>query len=144
MILREILCGAGGSVLYNNIRQKEGLCYYIGGRIMRFRMVYIIDAGVGKGSEEHSASLIDESIKFAKINDDMLQKAKRAVLRDENFTDDRRTGKINRAINNMLLGITEKQSIENDINSVTLSDVQKALSGLVKKGVFILYAEKEV
>lgn len=144
MVLREILCGSGGSILYDNIRQKEGLCYYIGGRIMRFRMIYIIDAGVGKGSEEHTASLIDESIKSAKINDIQLQKAKRAVLRDERFTDDRRTGKINRTINNMLLGITDNPSIENDINSVTLSDVQEALSGLVKKGVFILYAEKEV
>ncbi|MEA4972704.1 hypothetical protein SDC9_72955 [bioreactor metagenome] len=143
MILREILCGSGGSILYNTIRQQEGLCYYIGGKIIRFRMVYIIDAGVGKGSEEHSASLIDESIKSVKINDEQLMKAKKAVLRDEYFTDDRRTGKINRAMNDMLLGITDKASIENDINSVTLSDVQEALSGLIRKGVFILYAEKE-
>jgi len=144
MILREILCGSGGSVLYNNIREKEGLCYYIGGRIMRFRMVYIIDAGVGKGSEEHTAELIDECITSAKIDENQLEKAKKAVLRDEYFTDDRRTGNINRAINEMLLGITDKNSIETDINSVTLSDVQDALFGLVRKGVFILYAEKEV
>lgn len=143
MILREMLCGAGDSVLYNSIRQQEGLCYYIGGKIIRFRMVYIIDAGVGKGSEEHSASLIDESIKSVKLNEEQLIKAKKAVLRDENFNDDRRTGKINRTMNEMLLGITDKEPMENYINRVTLSDVQDALNGLVRKGVFILYAEKE-
>lgn len=143
MVLKEVLCGAGGSVLYNNIRQKEGLCYYIGGRILRFRMMFIIDAGVGKGSEEHTASLIEESIKNCKIEQEQFAKAKKAVLRDEKFTYDRRTGKINEAINNMLLGITEEPQIEKDMDSVTISDVQEALSGLVRKGVFILYAEKE-
>lgn len=143
MVLKEVLSGAGGSVLYDNIRQKEGLCYYIGGRIIRFRMIFIIDAGVGKGSEEHTASLIEESIKNCEINEDQLSKAKKAVLRDERFTYDRRTGRINRAINNMILGITDETQTENDINGVTLSDVQDALSGLVRKGVFILHAEKE-
>ena len=63
LVLKEILCGAGSSLLYDNVRQKNGLCYYIGGKIMRFRMAYVIDAGVAPGNEEKTVELIDESIK---------------------------------------------------------------------------------
>lgn len=142
LVLREILCGSGDSVLYDSVRQKEGLCYYIGGRLMRFRMVYIIDAGIKVGSEEKAASIIEDSIRSTKITDTMVNKAKNAVIRAEGETADKRTGRLNETMNSMLLGVIEKIPVEKMIESISTNDVSKALNKLEYKGKFILYAQK--
>ena len=142
LILKEILCGAGSSLLYDNVRQENGLCYYIGGKIMRFRMVYVIDAGVAPGNEETTLELIDESIKNFCIDDDCFKSAKKAVMRDIKSGEDRRMGRINNAMNEMLLGITIDHDLEEDINAITIEDIRKSAQHLVIKGVFVLAAEK--
>ncbi|GFI62377.1 hypothetical protein IMSAG049_01559 [Clostridiales bacterium] len=142
LVLREILCGAGSSVLYDSVRQEEGLCYYIGGRLMRFRMVYVIDAGVDSGNEDKTLKLIDEAINSCCIDEDKLDAAKKAVLKDLKATEDRRTGIINEKLNEMLLGITIEHQAEKDIQTITIKDVMSALKGLEKKGVFIVASDK--
>ncbi len=141
LVLREILCGAGSSMLYDRVRQEEGLCYYIGGRLMRFRMLYVIDAGVAPGSEEKTIKLIDEAINNTCISDDRLEAAKKAVLRELKATEDRRFGIINEKMNEMLLGVTVDHNAGRDIESITADDVSAAAKGLCRKGIFILSAE---
>ena len=142
LILKEILCGAGSSILYDKIRQDEGLCYYIGAKLMRFRMIYVIDCGVAPGSEEKTVKLIDEGINSFRIDDRLFESAKRTVLRDIKAGEDRRSGVVNSRINEMLLGITEEEDMEKTVESVTAADVKKAAAGLKKKGVFIIAADR--
>lgn len=142
LVLREILCGAGASVLYDSVRQEEGLCYYIGGRLMRFRMVYVIDAGVAPGSEDKTVKLIEKGIEGCCIDEKQLDSAKKAVLRDLKAMKDRRTGEINECMNEMLLGVTVEHHAEDDIEAITISDIRNAIKGLNKKGVFIVAADK--
>lgn len=142
LILKEILCGAGSSILYDSIRQDEGLCYYIGAKLMRFRMLYVIDSGVAAGSEEKTVQLIDKGINSCCIDEKLFEGAKRAVLREVKAGEDRRSGAVNKRINEMLLGITDEDDAEKTIESVALEDVKKAAAGLKKKGVFIVAAER--
>ena len=120
------MCGAGSSILYDKIRQDEGLCYYIGAKLMRFRMIYVIDCGVAPGSEEKTVKLIDEGINSFRIDDRLFESAKRTVLRDIKAGEDRRSGAVNSRINEMLLGITEEEDMEKTVESVTAADVKKA------------------
>ena len=142
LVLKEILCGAGSSLLYDNVRQKNGLCYYIGGKIMRFRMAYVIDAGVAPGNEEKTVELIDECIKNFCVDEDCLKAAKMAVVRDIKASSDRRMGRINNAMNKMLLGITIDHDFEEDIKEITLEDIRKSVQHMTRKGVFVLAADK--
>lgn len=141
LVLREILCGAGYSVLYDRVRQEEGLCYYIGGRLMRFRMVYVIDVGVAPGSEEKTVKLIDEGIKNLCVSEERLEAAKKAVLRELKATGDRRFGMINEKMNEMLLGVTVDHDARKDVEAITCGDISNAAKGLCRKGIFILSAE---
>lgn len=140
LILREILCGSGSSALYDSVRQQEGLCYYIGGRLIRFRMVYIIDAGVAPGSEEKTIKLIDEGIKNIKIDSEKLEAAKKAVLRQLKGAEDRRMGIINERLNEMLLGVTVDHDAEKDLATISAADIYRAAEGLTKKGIFTVAA----
>lgn len=142
LILRDILCGAGSSILYDSIRQEEGLCYYIGAKFMRFRMLYVIDSGVAPGNEDKTVNLIDKGINSCCIDEKLFESAKRSVLREIKAGEDRRSGAVNKCMNEMLLGITEDENAEEIIDSITLADVKKAAAGLKKKGVFIVAAEK--
>lgn len=142
LILRNILCGAGSSILYDSVRQEEGLCYYIGAKLMRFRMVYVIDCGVAPGNEEKTVKLMDQGINGCCVDEKLFEAAKRSVLRETKAAGDRRSGAVNKRMNEMLLGITQAEDEEKLIGSVTLEDVKKAAAGLKKKGVFIVEAEK--
>lgn len=143
LILKEILCGAGSSVLYDRIRQDEGLCYYIGAKLMRFRMLYVIDCGVAPKSEEKTIKLIDECINRYCVEEKLFEAAKKSVMREIKAGEDRRSGAVNKIINEMLLGITDDEDAEKIIDSITLTDVRKAEFGLKRKGVFIVAAEKD-
>ena len=140
LVLREILCGSGSSVLYDSVRQEEGLCYYIGGRLMRFRMLYVIDAGVSAGNEKKTVELIEKGIKNLCVNEDKLNYAKKAVERDFK-AEDRRSGVVNEKLNEMLLGVTINHDIHKDLEGITVKDIIEAANGLKKKGVFIIEAE---
>ena len=141
LVLREILCGSGSSVLYDSVRQEEGLCYYIGGRLMRFRMLYVIDAGVSAGNEKKTVELIEKGIKNLCVNEDKLNYAKKAVERDFKAAEDRRSGVVNEKLNEMLLGVTINHDIHKDLEGITVKDIIEAANGLKKKGVFIIEAE---
>ncbi|MCD8036410.1 MAG: insulinase family protein [Clostridiales bacterium] len=143
LVLRELLCGAGSSLLYDKVRQDEGLCYYIGGRLMRFRMVYVIDAGVEAGSEEKTIKLIDDAVKSFTVEEDRLEAAKRAVLRELKSKEDRRLGIINERMNEMLLGITIDHDAKKNIKSIKAEDVAEAAKNLCRKGVFTLSAAEK-
>ena len=109
---------------------------------MRFRMLYVIDSGVAAGSEEKTVQLIDKGINSCCIDEKLFEAAKRAVLREVKAGEDRRSGAVNKRINEMLLGITDEDDAEKTIESVALEDVKKAAAGLKKKGVFIVAAER--
>ncbi len=140
LVMREVLCGAGASVLYDKVRQQNGLCYYIGGRLMRYRMVLVIDAGVEAGSEEKTVKLIDDGIKGFFLDKDALDAAKKAVMRDFAAVRDRRFGMMNEKLNEMLLGITIDHDYKKEINSITMQEVATAVKKLHKKGVFTINA----
>ena len=141
LVLREILCGSGSSVLYDSVRQEGGLCYYIGGRLMRFRMLYVIDAGVSAGNEKKTVELIEKGIKNLCVNEDKLNYAKKAVERDFKAAEDRRSGVVNEKLNEMLLGVTINHDIHKDLEGITVKDIIEAANGLKIKGVFIIEAE---
>ena len=138
LIIREVLCGSGLSLLYDNVRQKEGLCYYIGAKLMRFRMLYIIDAGVSLGHEESVVNMVHECIENISINDEQLKRAKGAILYDFKASQDRRTGLINETLNDVLLGVTIEHNIEDELNEIKLDEINSKIKNLNKKGVFIL------
>lgn len=141
LVLREILCGSGSSVLYDSVRQEEGLCYYIGGRLMRFRMVYVIDAGVSAGNEQKTVELIEKGIENFCISEERLESAKKAVERELKSIEDRRSGIINEKLDEMLLGVTVSHDIQYDLDSIDIKDINDAVKGLSKKGLFIVTAE---
>lgn len=88
-IFNEVLSGGGESLLFNNVRQKNGLCYNIWSKIYSLNGVLAVCAGIDKSNIETVTNLIKEAITNSTFTEDMLKKAKeRLKFKYMSFYDD--------------------------------------------------------
>ena len=136
-VLNNIIGGNASSILYNEIREKLGLCYHISSRITFMSDVSILSgyAGVNKNSN----TIIEDIKKFLfslkdRITDEMIENSKKyvnGISLMENETVDQ--------IND-LISIKEVNGIETtleedaeEVNKVTKQDIFNAIDKYVKE-----------
>ena len=64
-VFNELLSGGGNSLLFENVRQREGLCYSVSSKIFPHTGVLAVYAGIDGRNSEKAVSIINECIKKA-------------------------------------------------------------------------------
>ncbi len=137
MSLLSIIVGGGtDSILFNEIREKHNLCYYIYTSYDRFKDVMVLNLGIELKNYELASNEIDkimELIKDDMITEDMLKNAKVYFINSLKSVSDSQIRNINYTFVNNLY--SQEDSIEErikKINSIKKSEVIDVAKRLFK------------
>lgn len=78
LVANEILGGGAGSLLFNNIREKKSLCYYINSMIFMFKGILFVQSGINFKDYENVINGIEkeiENIKNGKFSEKNMENA---------------------------------------------------------------------
>ncbi|MBE6008147.1 MAG: insulinase family protein [Lachnospiraceae bacterium] len=140
-VLNEIIGGNAGSKLFNEVRERENLCYYVNSAMHRFKNIIIVQAGIEKDARDKTEELIEKAIEKLKddITQDDVDKAKAAVKNIYLHKADDPYGKVDEMIDKALYG--NDLIIDNRIkrlDGIGMGDVLEALDSLVLKTKYFL------
>ncbi|MGM9971573.1 MAG: M16 family metallopeptidase [Anaeroplasmataceae bacterium] len=127
LVFKEILGGDAYSILFSNVREKEGLCYSIGATIFSNKSLLMIYATINnKDYHKVIASINKEilNIQNGNIDSKLINTVKEAIIDYYNKLEDRNDNKVNDDILNEVYDIKGSYyDIINEIKKVTYNDV---------------------
>lgn len=130
----EILGGGSSSKLFNNVREKESLCYYINSFIFMFKGVVFVQAGVDFNQVKKVIDYIQEeieNIKNGKFSDEDIKNAAINLEKKYLSTVDYNTSVMDYYYTNFLADI--KMDINETIKAIKMvkkDDILKAFSNI--------------
>lgn len=145
MVLNEILGGQNG-ILYSEIREKTGLCYYIKSGLFIFKQVIWAEAAIKKEDLRKTALLMKQvfkKIKNAEETEKRIENAKNAVKAAFEQTGENGELYIDFSLNCIIGGFdfSEKNFIEKT-EKIKTEDVLKCAENLEFDTIFFLEGEK--
>lgn len=78
LVANEIYGGGSESKLFNNIREKESLCYYVNSFVYRFKSILFVQSGIDVQNLDKAIVLIMQELKAAKSGKITLKELKQA------------------------------------------------------------------
>ncbi len=84
LVFNEILGGGTSSKLFNNVREKESLCYSINSLVYRFKVLILVQCGVEIEKIDYVIDLIKSEIKKltdGDFSDEDLEKGKNSLIK---------------------------------------------------------------
>ena len=134
LVGNEILGGGSGSMLFNNVREKESLCYYINSFIYVFKGILFIQSGVDFKNYEKTVNHIKnnvENIKNGEFDNDSMQIAINSLCKKYNGILDYNTSTIDYYYTNYLVNIDISiENIIDKIKSVKKEDIKEAFKNI--------------
>lgn len=134
LVGNEILGGGSGSLLFNNVREKENLCYYINSFIYMFKGIVFVQSGVDFKNYEKTIQHIKdnvENIKNGEFNDSNLQLAINSLCKKYNSILDYNTSTIDYHYTNYLANVNFTiQEIIEKIKSVKKEHIKEAFKDI--------------
>lgn len=124
LVGNEILGGGSGSFLFNNVREKENLCYYVNSYIYIFKGIVFIESGINFESYKNAKTNIIKNVEMLKrgeFTDEHINIAKKGLYKKYNSIKDYNTAHLDFYFTNKLL------NIEKDIDKflVNIQNVEK-------------------
>jgi len=140
LLASEILGGESGSRLFNSVREKNSLCYYINSFVVRSKGIVIIQCGVDADKFDRTIELIDKEIDALKTGDiaeDELSKAKSGLTKRFAKIKDDPAKLLDFYISQHSMGLDYglDEAIRH-IGSVSLEDVHKTVKTLYTDTVY--------
>ena len=130
LLFNEILGGNANSRLFNTIREKESLCYYVNSYLYRFKMILLIQAGIEKSQYQKTAELIEKEIKTIQkegIDKKELESAKISLINNYSGIEDSSTAMMDYSYTQKLLKSDETlKELLRQIQEASLDDVMRA------------------
>lgn len=129
MVYNSVLGSGVHSKLFNNVREKLSLCYYVASQIDRFKGIMFIDSGVEQKNFKAATDEIErqmEEIRIGNIADFELEASKKSLCNAVRSTADNDQLLSDFYMNGILAGqfVTVDEFMQK-INAVTKEDVQK-------------------
>ncbi len=88
-VFNELLSGGGNSVLFNDIRQQNGLCYSISSNVFPQSGVISVQAGIDEKNMDKTITLINQCIKkLENCDENDIKEAKERVISKYNIIPD--------------------------------------------------------
>jgi predicted Zn-dependent peptidase len=147
MLMSNILGGGANSLLFENVREKHSLCYYVFSTIDKFKGLVIIGAGVQSENIEETLRLIDENIEMMKngeFTDENLSSAKLKLISAVDSVSDSASSYANFYYNYALFRMEfSPEDYKKRIVSVTRDDIVRSAKLMKKDTVYILDGKGE-
>ena len=136
-----VLGGTASSKLFNNVREKQSLCYYCSARLIRGKGIIVIQSGIEKENRQKVLDEINRQLDIMKngeFSDEDFEASKKAICdayRSFNDTPDA----LDIYYGTQLTGdiVTPDEAIENFL-AVTRDDVKKTACALSLDTVYML------
>jgi predicted Zn-dependent peptidase len=113
--------GGPYSKLFNNVREKHSLCYYVGSRVDRFKGVMLVNAGInGADYAKAHAEILkqDEAIKAGNISDEEFMAARLGLINTIRSAKDSLSSMEEFYLRRLLSGETLENSIDEIVSGI--------------------------
>lgn len=145
LVFNEILGAGASSRLFAQVREKEGLCYYVNSVLYRFKSIIVVQSGIDASEFRKVAEMIQKVIQNLKtdtIEQEELENAKKGLLKHYRSLSDYQTGIMDFYMNEYLL--ESKESLEDfikNIEAVKAESINQLAKGLEQDTIYFLYPE---
>ena len=141
-VMSQILGGGANSLLFQNVREKESLCYYIFSSLEKYKGIMLIGAGIEATNTEKTLDLIDfyvEEMKAGNFTDSDLQLAKKSIVSSVDAISDYPNSFVNYYYSFALFNKKfDLGAFKTRIESVTHEDVVEAAKKLSKDTTYLM------
>lgn len=144
-IYNEILGGGGDSKLFQNVREKNSLAYYINSMPNIFDNLFIIYSGINMDSYDKAVDLIKKELnnmKKGKFSDEEIDKAKENMIASLETITDSPIRTLNMYYAKELAGGDEIEERIEKVKSITKSDIIKVASKLKIDTIYLMHGEE--
>ncbi len=146
-LVREILCDSPISLLFTNVREKLGLCYYCSPVFFPTKGMYVLSAGIDKKNTEatENAILLEvERMKSGDFSAELLESCKKSLVNVLKELDDNPAQKEDWYLRGILTGDTlSPTELSEKIMKTAAEEVANAARTLTVDSIFLLCAVKE-
>lgn len=125
-IYNEILGGSSNSMLFENVREKNSLCYYINSDVKPYDNIMFVYSGISNENVDKATKIIKKTIKeisSGKIPDEVLNSAKETITSGIIASMDNPSGIINTYYAHELVGSALFEERIENFNKVTKEDI---------------------
>lgn len=144
-LYNDIFGGSPSSKLFQNVREKHSLAYYINSMVNIFDNLLIIYSGINKNSYEKAVTLIKKELanmKKGKFSDEDINKAKENMLASLDTIKDSPGRMINMYYARELAGGDEIEERIEKVKKVTKEDIMKVATKLKIDTVYLMHGEE--
>lgn len=141
-VYAEILGGGTNSKLFQNVREKNSLAYYINAMPRIFDGLLMIYAGIEKEDYDKTVDLIKKELtkmKKGKITDEELENAKNSMITSIETIEDSERRILNMYYTNELIGGDEISKRIEKIKNITKDDVIKLANKIKIDTIYLMY-----
>lgn len=135
------------SLLFSELREKEGLAYTIASDLDPFRGVMKVQAGIDKGNRHRTLQLVTRQLnllKSGRFSSDLMKKTKKMLLNGVLLSADNQKALIERAYNQAIFdqAATDLVSIQAGIEAVTKKDIIRLANQLRLQAVYFMEGQQ--
>lgn len=144
-LYNDILGGSGTSLLFNSVREKESLAYYIGSRYNEADNLLIISSGINSDNFKKAVKLIKvemDNLKKGDFTDEALNNTKMRRLSALKYANDFPSSIIDRYFYINLLDDDNIEEQKKQFSLVTKDDIKRLSKKIKMAQVFLLEGRK--
>lgn len=141
-VLNEILGGGSSSLLFSNIREKDGLCYYISSFVYRFKDIMIIEAGIDEKSLDSVITGVKDTLQNmcdGKTEETDFDTAKKSLIKGHKEMLAQQAQRIDYYFNGIISGIdADEDKFVKEIDNVKIEDLSRVAKKIKIDTIYFL------
>lgn len=137
----EIFGGGGGSVLFQEVREKHSLCYHISARGKKYNKYILINSGISASNYEKTKELVMqelEKVKENNISEVILEGARMTLINDQLAKTDSKSALLSEYENKIYYNEILKEDKIEMLKKVTKEDIAAFASKLKLSFTYLL------
>lgn len=118
VVANELFGGSASSALFMQAREKDSLCYYITSKLLRFKSIMIIEAGIDSDNRDKVTDIISSAMQD--ISEEDIENAKRNITDGYKISEDKPEGIMDSFLGGLIAGrVMDIKETAKKINAVT-------------------------
>lgn len=145
-VFNEMLGGSSNSLLFDIVREKNSLCYYINASSKSYDNLMIIYSGIDKDKIPYALKLIKKCLKILEkgnFEDSFLTSAKETIIASIESMEDSQRGIISNYYAKVLVESDDFDERKKQIQTVSREDIMK-LSSKIKMDTILLLEKEDI
>lgn len=142
MVGNSIFGGGPHSKLFNNVREKESMCYYAHSTLEKSKGLMLVSAGIEVDLYEKALKLITkelDDVKKGNFSDKDIENAKKSILNGFRASYDSISGESDFTYNQFISKTSLKfEDVVNYVSKVTREDIVDAMKNIIEDTVYYI------